>query len=116
MLQLDDHEQRIAALEQKVADLAGLVVGKLPCESAAASNGSIPDEVRQKLLSLAQDLFPGPAAIQSDRDPEFPDHAFWVISVQAKGDVREIVDRECEWHKKAATLTAVDVRLSIDPT
>jgi hypothetical protein len=70
----------------------------------------------QEVLAITGELFPGPLSIEREVDPEVPDQAFLVVTVEATGTVKDIVRRRREWHAKAEPLLiGLDVRLSIIP-
>lgn len=70
----------------------------------------------KEVLDATQELFPGRVELEVDADPEDPGQAFLVITVEASGDVGELVHRRGQWHDRVrALLGCRDVRLSIVP-
>ena len=72
-----------------------------------------------KAIAIARDLFPGEVEIEDRVDPEVPDLRYVVVSVHAKGDLEEIVDRQCEWHRRLDEVSDPAmraVRLSVYPS
>jgi hypothetical protein len=55
---------------------------------------------------ITRELFPGKCEFTSEFDPEYPDDRYVVVSVEATGDPRNIVDRSCEWHQRVRNLSA----------
>jgi hypothetical protein len=76
-------------------------------------------ELRKKIISLSQELFPGPVTIETEFDPEFPDDGWHAVEVEAHGEFREILDRELSWHDRIWELLGKDkgmqFRLSVIP-
>jgi len=60
----------------------------------------IGQELRSKIVAMTYKLFPGPIRIETDIDPEFPEDKRFVVEVEARGEFREIIERELRWHDK----------------
>ncbi|HVC98613.1 MAG TPA: hypothetical protein VND64_33410 [Pirellulales bacterium] len=85
--------------------------GLLPIDGPTGSNALPPP-----VIAITDELFPGPISVSTEADPEAPSQSFLVLTVEASGEVREIVQRRREWHVKAEPfLVGWDVRLSIIP-
>lgn len=52
------------------------------------------------VLELTQQMFPGPMTAQIVADPECPHDRSIVLDVEATGEFRDIIQRECEWHRE----------------
>ncbi len=70
-----------------------------------------------RILDITTELFPGEVAVGNSADPEFPDDRFVVFTVDASGELDEILDRECEWLRRVAAITPGThaFRLSVHP-
>ena len=68
--------------------------------AAAFDLASIMEDVRQ----ITQELFPGKCEFTSECDPEYPEDRYVVVSVEATGEPKEIVDRSCVWHERIRQL------------
>ena len=71
-----------------------------------------------EVIRMTQELFSSPVAVEQMSDPEAPNESWTVLSVEATGDVKELVKRRCEWHERLARQFpghAADLRLSIGP-
>jgi hypothetical protein len=64
---------------------------------------------------ITEEMFPGNMTIETDYDPEYPSDEFIVFNVQASGATSELLDRQCEWHRRlaAAIPDYADARISI---
>ena len=79
---------RVAAVE---ARLAGNEAAGPPFDLAI---------VIAEVRAITQELFPGKCEFTSEFDPEYPDDRYVVVNVEASGELKEIVDRECRWHER----------------
>jgi hypothetical protein len=77
----------------------------------------VPRDVVDQVVEMTRQLFPGPLSVKTSRDPDDPRDEFIVLSVEAEGDVSDILDRECQWiHRVAAAVPGLGkFRLSVDP-
>lgn len=65
-------------------------------------------------LELTREIFPGNVSSEFDRDPEWPDDRFLVVTAEAPSSATNLIQRRREWHEKVSPLLAGnDVRLSI---
>ncbi len=55
-----------------------------------------------EILRLTGELFPGDVTVDRMSDPEFPRESWVVLTVEATGEPREIIRRQCEWHERVA--------------
>jgi hypothetical protein len=63
-------------------------------------------------------LFPGGVSVEVLNDPESPCETFIVLNVEAHGEAKELIARQCQWHERVAASArseAGSYRLSIDP-
>lgn len=74
-------------------------------------------DVMEQVVAMTRQLFPGPLSVEASRDPENPLDEFTVLNVQSNGELRDMLDRECQWiHRIAAIVPGLGrFRLSIDP-
>ena len=113
---------RIVELEREVESLK-LAVENLGGRraSSAAREVRIPDHAPQTLsqvVQLTEQLFPGRVTVELLSDPESPSETFFVLNVEAQGNAKWLIERQCQWHERVAALTdaeASSYRLSIDP-
>ena len=113
---------RITELERQVESLK-LTVESLVGRQAslAASELQTPDDAPRTLtevVQLTEQLFPGAVSVELLTDPESPAETFIVLNVEAHGDAKELIERQCQWHERVAALAsaaASSYRLSIDP-
>jgi hypothetical protein len=64
-------------------------------------NSGDPAELLDAIKEITQRHFPeGPIAVESEYDPEVPSDEFFVLSVTASGPAKDIVERECRWHRE----------------
>ena len=56
--------------------------------------------VKDQVLAITRELFPGPVSTRVDDDPEHPGYRYSVIEVQASREPVEVVCREIEWHRR----------------
>jgi hypothetical protein len=70
-----------------------------------------------RIVEITTELFPGEVVVGNSADPEFPDDRFVVFTVEASGELDEILDRECEWLRRVAAVTpgTHTFRLSVHP-
>jgi len=65
-------------------------------------------------LELTRKIFPGNVSSEVDRDPEWPDDRFLVVTVEVPSSATDLIQRRREWREKVSPLLAGnDVRLSI---
>ena len=68
---------------------------------------------------ITEELFPGEITIETDFDPEYPTGQFVVFNVRATGGTKELLDRQCEWHRRVAAVMPShadrSISISIDP-
>ena len=88
-------------------------------DNAHAVLPSLSPEVRSKIIAMTQGLFPGPIQIERDFDPQFPEDQWFVVDAEARGEVREMIDRELLWHDKVREIVgladALRFRLCVFP-
>ncbi|MFN0016822.1 MAG: hypothetical protein ACKVP0_01110 [Pirellulaceae bacterium] len=74
----------------------------LPWINPAASNIEhlLTGKVKDQVLAITRELFPGPVSSRVDDDPEHPGYRYSVIEAQASGEPVEAVGREMEWHRR----------------
>jgi hypothetical protein len=94
-LELAMLSSRVEALERQVRQ-NGLAEYTAPFDLA-----SIEPEVRR----ITHELFPGPCEFTHEFDPEYPEDRYVVVNVEATGEPKEIVDRECLWHERVWQLS-----------
>lgn len=100
-------------------------VGKSPPKKPAPPRGratrAVQTSLEAKLAAarrITEELFPGEITIETDFDPEYPSEEFVVFNVRATGETKELLDRQCEWHRRIAAIVPADgesFRISIDP-
>ncbi len=66
-------------------------------------------ELSARIIAMTHELFPGPIRVETDIDPEFPDDKRFVVEVEARGEFREIIERELRWHDKLWALVGKSV-------
>lgn len=73
-----------------------------PWVNPAASNIEhlLTGKVKDQVLAITRELFPGPVSSRVDDDPEHPGYRYSVIEAQASGEPSEAVCREMEWHRR----------------
>lgn len=69
---------------------------------------TLPDDLEsseeyRNVLAMTQRLFPGPVGICRKYDPEFPEE-YVVFSVQAHGDLKQVMSLDREWHCECGKL------------
>ena len=82
-------------------------------DSLAAYESRIPD-----ILAVTQEMFEGDPTIEISRDPEDPEHPFFVVTVHWRGEARAMVDQRLAWHERISKLHSGGVgvfRLSVIP-
>ena len=88
-----------------------------PWINPAASNIEhlLTGKVKDQVLAITRELFPGPVSSRVDDDPEHPGYRYSVIEAQASGAPAEVVGREMEWHRRlmAQFPALVSLRLSL---
>lgn len=88
-----------------------------PWINPAASNIEhlLTGKVKDQVLAITRELFPGPVSSRVDDDSEHPGYRYLVIEAQASGEPREVVSREMEWYRRLmAQLPALaSLRLSL---
>jgi hypothetical protein len=89
----------LAALGDKVAELKRQVHA-LEAEVKAALSPPPTGPLLERILAMTGELFPGPAVIRQDVDPDFPDDTALVMEVEASGEMDSIADRQIEWHRR----------------
>ena len=70
------------------------------------------------IMHLTEQLFPGTVSMERMSDPDSPQQAWVVLTVQAHGDSQQLLRRRCEWHERVALQVPEQVgglRLSICP-
>jgi hypothetical protein len=108
-------EQEVRELREKVETLAA--------NQAARNKPGVPigpfTRHMIQLMQVTQDLFPGPVNVKLMCDPEVPSDSFVVFKVESKGEPKEIVDKQLEWHQRIRVILAdphEELRLSIIPS
>ena len=73
-----------------------------PWINPAASNIEhlLTGEIKDHVLAITQELFPGPVSSRVDDAPEHPGYRYSVIEAQASGEPTEVVSWEIEWHRR----------------
>ncbi|HUY33129.1 MAG TPA: hypothetical protein VMV69_10135 [Pirellulales bacterium] len=107
-------EQEVRELREKVETLAG---GQAARDKTAVPIGPFTRHMIQ-LMQVTQDLFPGPVKVKLMCDPEVPSDPFVVFKVESKGEPKEIVDKQLEWHRRIRGILTdphEELRLSIIP-
>ena len=76
-----------------------------PWISPAANNIEhlLTGRVKDQVLAITRELFPGPVSTRVDDDPEHPGYRYSVIEAQASVEPAEAVCREMEWHRRPMT-------------
>jgi hypothetical protein len=110
-----DLEREVQSLRVAAESLAKQQTSDAPIEPGGTNDfhGTV-----SAIVKLTQQLFPGPVSIELLADPESPADAFVVLNVEASGDEKRLLERQCEWHERIAALTERDTiafRLSIHP-
>jgi hypothetical protein len=57
------------------------------------------------VAQITTELFPGRLSAAVSEDPELPGDSHIVFRVTAKGTIREILDREEQWHRRVLGCT-----------
>lgn len=86
----------VADMKRQVAALEARVIAASPPTPVVAA--------LDRIMDLTAELFPGPAVLRRDFDPDFPNDQWLVMEVEATGTVREILDREIDWHRRLDSL------------
>lgn len=75
----------------------------------------ISPNVVDQVVAMTRQLFPGPLSVATSHDPDHPRDEFTVLNVESNGDIRDTMDRECQWiHRVAAIVPGLGrFRLSI---
>ena len=71
----------------------------------------------EKVRQFTEDVFPGPLKIMPAQDPDIPGDWHIVFCVQASGEIRDILKRQDEWHRRLLSCTKPHsnaFRISID--
>lgn len=107
------HEERIAALERRVASLSRSVARfedrtQWPeaC-SADVDSEAIESEVTAQLESVRQltlRMFPGELSAEWEVDPECPRSRFLVFHATATGEAEDLIDRQQQWQREVLRL------------
>lgn len=63
------------------------------------------------ILALTEEIFPGEVRIDVEADPEWPQDRYVVFTVKADGDARELVQRQCEWHRRVLAVAPDSLNL-----
>ncbi len=105
-------QQTVAVLEQRVDALEDRLDAK------GDRSAPIPDVtgLRDEVVRVTQELFPGQVAITVTDDPDYPRDSYTVVYAQASGEIKEIEDRREQWHQRVAQLSSALklLRLSLD--
>jgi hypothetical protein len=104
---LESLAQRVDALEQQLA------AGARPGPAALSLSALMPD-----VQQITEEMFPGPFSYDEESDPEYPQDTYVVVNVESRGEMREVIRRECEWHERIRALAPDQfgkLRLSISP-
>ena len=94
--------QTVASLEQRVTSLE-------TCRNANGWGTSTPPDIQQlkdDIVRITQELFPGEVSIEIMSDPEYPDDSFHVVLAEATGEIRDIVARRVRWHRRIGELSS----------
>jgi hypothetical protein len=76
--------------------------------------GSVRAAVPPEVIKVSADLFPGSLDARWESDPELPNQLFLVVTVQANGQPRELVQRRREWHRRVSqSLPDANIRLCL---
>lgn len=85
---------------------------------AQARSPELPPDLLDQVREITQEIFPGKCEFTSEFDPEYPEDRYVVVNVEATGDIKEIVDRECVWDQRVRQLRPDlwdTLRLSVVP-
>ena len=71
------------------------------------NNPTTPDihRLKDKIVRITQEFFPGEVSIEIMNDSEYPDDSFHVVEVEATGEIRDIVARRVKWHQRIGELS-----------
>jgi hypothetical protein len=88
--------------------------------SAAPENcSSLPpldDRFLAKVFAITEELFGFVPTIEIMHDPEEEGYSWRVVNVCGRGEPKELVDRQLQWHRRVATVKRDHaLRLSIRP-
>ena len=70
------------------------------------------------ILTMTQEMFDGEPTVEICRDPEDPEHPFFVVTVTWQGEAHALVDHRLDWHERVSKLHSGGVgvfRLSVVP-
>jgi hypothetical protein len=98
----DDLRLGLSILSSRVDDLERRLAKNDADTTAPYDMAAVMPEV----LRITQELFPGPCELTHESDPEYPKDRYVVVNVEAAGDFKEILDRECVWHGRIRQLRA----------
>jgi hypothetical protein len=77
------------------------------------------DDQAQAIRTITEKLFPpGALEVQSQSDPDEPVNEYWVLDVQAEGEIADVIAREREWHMEVSRAIPGDsswLRLCVYP-
>lgn len=93
--------QTVASLEQRVTSL------ETRRDASGRRDSTMPDidGLKDDIIRITQEFFPGPASIELMNDPEYADDSFHVVQAEATGDIRSIVARRLNWHRRIGELS-----------
>jgi hypothetical protein len=109
-------QNQIRECQREIVELRLLVEHLLSKESQPSYTGR--DPRLADVVAVTQELFPGEPTIDLSRDPEDPDNPFVVITVKARADSAELLNRRFKWHDRIRDLTpghSGSLRLTIIP-
>lgn len=84
---------------------------------AGAASKPIPGDARlNEVLEITKEMFAAAPVVEVMCDPDDPDHPFVSITVQVRGDTREIIQHHIDWGDRVRPLNEDLLhRLSIVP-
>ncbi len=71
-----------------------------------------------EVVRMTEEFFSAPVSVETMSDPESPGQAWVVLTVEATGEPKELVQRRCDWHERLARQfpeCVGDLSLSICP-
>jgi hypothetical protein len=92
--------ETVASLEQRVTSI------ETRRDATGRRDSATPDieGLKDDIIRITQEFFPGPVSIELMNDPEYPDDSFHVVQAEATGDIRDIVARRLNWHRRIGEL------------
>ena len=91
----------VASLEQRVTSLE-------TCRNADGRGAPTTLDIqglKDEIVRITQEFFPGEVSIEIMNDPEYPDDSFHVVEAEATGEIRVIVAQRVKWHQRIGELS-----------